>query len=44
MKNNKVKLNLLRKNRATKQILIYKKLSALNGFIKSYYYYIIYII
>lgn len=34
MKNNKIKLNLLRKNKAIKQILIYQKiLSALNGFL-----------
>lgn len=36
MKNNKIKLNLLRKNKAIKQICnILKILSALNGFIKS---------
>lgn len=32
MKNNKIKLNLIRKNKAIKQISIYQKiLSALNG-------------
>jgi len=40
MKNNKIKLNLSRKNKTIKQILIYKKfLVHLNGFIKSYYIY-----